>query len=214
MWPAENRPLLGAIVIRMVCNVIWMSLRPCNNNQPGWRNWIARKTSNLEVLGSSPRSGVSKSYFGQMCTYCHLTFFQVIWSHTHVLVSLFLSFSLLHFYLVFQLLCLVRCLSSPCNSPCHESSRELYRQSGSCIPELEWTQLILTPVVPIIGTGPAVDPHESPIFTVNSMGITFQLPASASFLTPRIRQSSWLAEEPSWQNSLPNAPSISLTLRV
>ena len=107
-----------------------------STQRPGWRNWIARKTSNLEVLGSSPRSGVSKSYFGQMCTYCHLTFFQVIWSHTHVLVSLFLSFSLLHFYLVFQLLCLVRCLSSPCNSPCHESSRELYRQSGSCIPEL------------------------------------------------------------------------------
>ena len=31
---------------------------PKTDIMPGWLNWIERKTSNLEVLGSSPRSGV------------------------------------------------------------------------------------------------------------------------------------------------------------
>ena len=26
----------------------------CENNQSSWRNWIARETSNLKVVGSSP----------------------------------------------------------------------------------------------------------------------------------------------------------------
>ena len=29
------------------------------NSKPCWLNWIERKTSNLEVLGSSPRWGAS-----------------------------------------------------------------------------------------------------------------------------------------------------------
>ena len=53
IWPFQGRepgsiPGVGNRVVRT----------PKTDIMPGWLNWIERKTSNLEVLGSSPRSGV------------------------------------------------------------------------------------------------------------------------------------------------------------
>jgi hypothetical protein len=41
---AVNRKVIGSIPIRSV--------------KPAWRNWTARKTSNLKVMGSSPIVGI------------------------------------------------------------------------------------------------------------------------------------------------------------